>query len=75
MSTTTFFVLVGMLFLLITFWAILDIGQRDFGSLAVKAAWMFTAALIPFLGCILYLLFGMRMGKREKEACESGAEK
>ena len=74
MNTVTFFVLVGLLFLLLTFWAILDIAQRDFGSFAVKAAWMFTAAMIPFIGCILYLLFGLRMGVKQKETGEPGAE-
>ena len=49
-------------FLLGTLWATVNAAQKDFGTLGKKALWLFVAA-IPFIGFIIYLIFGMRKGK------------
>jgi len=49
-------------FLLGTLWATVNAAQKDFGTMGKKALWMFIAA-IPFIGFIIYLIFGMRRGK------------
>jgi hypothetical protein len=63
LHTVKVLVLLSLPFILTTFWAVLNAAQKDFGSLAHKAAWMLVAA-IPFIGFIIYLLFGLRRGKR-----------
>ena len=50
-------------FLLLTVWAIVNAGQKDFGSLGKKAIWMMIAA-IPFIGAFIYLIFGFRKGQK-----------
>lgn len=49
-------------FLLGTLWAILNVAQKDFGTFGKKAMWLIVAA-IPFIGFIIYLIFGMKKGK------------
>jgi hypothetical protein len=43
-----------------TFWAILDIPKRRFSSTKKKVLWFFVVATLPCLGAILYLTFGRR---------------
>ncbi len=50
-------------FFLMSIWAIVDVGQKDFGSIGKKAMWGIIAA-IPFIGFIIYLIFGFRKGKK-----------
>ena len=64
MSTGMFVVLTGVLFFLITCVAILDIARKDFGSIQMKALWAFVVAMVPFIGVVIYFLFGFRKGKR-----------
>ncbi len=45
-----------------TIWATVNAAQRDFGTLGKKALWLFIAA-VPFIGFIIYLIFGIRKGK------------
>jgi hypothetical protein len=63
LGTVTFFISVGMLFFLITCWAIIDAAQKDFGTMARKALWIFIAA-VPLIGFVIYLIFGYRKGKQ-----------
>lgn len=70
MSTVSMVVGIGLLFYVFTCWAVIDIAYKDFSSLPVKAAWGFTA-LIPFIGVIIYLLFGCRKGKRREKTKNS----
>lgn len=49
-------------FFLGTIWATVNAAQKDFGTLGKKAMWLLIAA-IPFVGFIIYLIFGMRKGK------------
>ena len=50
-------------FFLMSIWAIVDVEQKDFGSIGKKAMWGIIAA-IPFIGFIIYLIFGFRKGKK-----------
>ena len=50
-------------FVLLTLWGIIDAARREFGSFGKKAAWIITAA-VPFVGWLVYLIFGLRKGKR-----------
>ncbi|MGE0086292.1 MAG: PLD nuclease N-terminal domain-containing protein [Desulfococcaceae bacterium] len=67
METVLFVAGAGLLFLLLTWWAIVDIALREFPSQKVKIGWGIAVALIPFAGCLVYFIFGTRMGKRRKE--------
>ena len=64
MSTVMFVVLTGVVFFLFTCVALLDIARKDFGSIQMKALWAFIVALVPFIGMLVYILFGFRKGKR-----------
>jgi hypothetical protein len=46
-----------------TIWAVVDVAQKDFGGAGNKAIWWVIAS-IPFLGFILYLIFGFRRGRK-----------
>ena len=50
-----------------TFWAIVDVAHRDFGSLGRKVIWGALVVLVPCLGGIVYLIFGRRQGRRKAE--------
>ena len=64
MSTGMAVVLTGVVFFLITCAALLDIARKDFGSIQMKAVWAFVVALVPFVGVVVYFMFGFRKGKR-----------
>jgi hypothetical protein len=50
-------------FFIATVWAIVDVAQKDFGTVGQKALWWVVAS-IPFVGFIIYLILGFRMGKK-----------
>ena len=62
MSTGMIIVLTGVAFFLMTCVAILDIARKDFGSIQVKALWAFLVAMVPFIGVLIYILFGRTRG-------------
>lgn len=47
-----------------TFWAIIDVAYRDFGSMKKKALWGMFVVFIPCLGGLIYLIFGRRQGTK-----------
>ena len=65
MDTTTifFWLKIGVVFYIFTIAAIIDIARKDFGSIGMKALWA-AIALIPFVGWMLYLIFGFRKGQK-----------
>ena len=65
MDTVTIFawVKIGVVFYLLTVLAIIDIAYKDFGTIGKKAMWGLLA-LIPFVGWLIYLIFGFMKGKR-----------
>ena len=46
-----------------TVWAIVNVLQKDFGTTGRKALWAMVAA-IPFIGFIIYFLFGFKKGQK-----------
>ncbi|MFV9644948.1 MAG: PLDc N-terminal domain-containing protein [Desulfobacterales bacterium] len=65
METIVIFVGISIPFFLMTIWAIVDVAMKDFGTIKKKALWGLTAS-IPFIGFIIYLIFGFRKGKKSK---------
>lgn len=63
MSTVKFVIIAGLLFYILTCLALLDIARKDFGSLGKKVMWV-AIAMIPFVGFIIYLVFGYRKGRQ-----------
>ena len=51
-------------FILLTVLATINAAQKEFGTLGKKALWIFVAA-IPFIGFIIYFIFGFRKGKKQ----------
>jgi hypothetical protein len=64
MSTSMIIVLTGVAFFLMTCVAILDIARKDYGSIELKAVWVFIVALVPFIGVLVYIFIGRTKGKR-----------
>jgi uncharacterized membrane protein YhaH (DUF805 family) len=62
MNSTLMIVLSGILFWLLTCVAVIDIARKDFGGIEKKAAWGF-AALVPFIGPLIYFTIGFKKGK------------
>ena len=50
-------------FFLCTIWAVVDVAQKDFGTMGKKALWWLIAS-VPFIGFIIYLIFGFRKGNK-----------
>ncbi len=57
-------VLIFLLPLVPTFWAIVDVAHRDFGTLKKKALWGAFIVFVPCLGGLVYLIFGRRQGTK-----------
>jgi hypothetical protein len=53
-------VVVVLLPMVPTFWAILDIPKRRFSSTKQKILWFLVVATLPFLGAIFYLALARR---------------
>ena len=54
-------------FLIATVWAVVDVAQKNFGTVGKKALWWVIAS-VPFVGFIVYLIFGFRKGKKSQTA-------
>ena len=65
LKTVIVFISLCTPFLLMTVWAVVDVGQKDFGTVGRKALWGVIAS-IPFIGFIIYLIFGFRRGKKHQ---------
>jgi uncharacterized membrane protein YhaH (DUF805 family) len=63
LKTITTFIAMTVPFFLLTLWALVDISAKQFKSGGEKAAW-WLIALVPFVGCFVYLIFGFRRGKK-----------
>lgn len=53
---------IGLIFFALTSGAVIDVLRKDFGSMKIKITWGLVA-MVPFIGWIIYLVFGFRMGK------------
>ena len=67
MDFSTIKIIIGICipFVILTLWAIFDAAQRDFGAIEKKAIWILVAA-VPFVGFIVYLIFGLKRGQKAK---------
>ena len=54
---------IGFVFLILTLLAIIDVARKDFGTIQKKAIWGLVA-VVPFIGWLIYLVFGFRKGKK-----------
>ncbi len=63
-------VLILVLPMVPTFWAIFDVAHRDVGSLKKKALWGAFVVFVPCLGGLVYLIFGRRQGVRRQKQQE-----
>jgi uncharacterized membrane protein YhaH (DUF805 family) len=62
-ATVLFWIKISVVFYLLTVLAIVDIVRKDFGTIGKKALWGIIA-LIPFIGWLIYLIFGFRKGQK-----------
>lgn len=63
MQTTLVILILTVPFFVLTIWAIVDAAQKNFGSLGKKVMWAVIAS-VPFIGAIIYFIFGFRKGKK-----------
>jgi uncharacterized membrane protein YhaH (DUF805 family) len=50
-------------FFILTVWALVDVFVKEFATTGRKALWALIAA-VPFVGALIYLLFGFRQGRK-----------
>ncbi|MFP3999914.1 MAG: PLDc N-terminal domain-containing protein [Desulfobacterales bacterium] len=51
-------------FFLLTMWALVNVAVKTFpGGIREKVIW-WLISLVPFIGWLIYLIFGLRRGKR-----------
>jgi len=62
-KTALTFIAMTIPFLLLTIWMLVDISMKQFKSTGEKAAW-WIITLTPFIGWLIYLIFGFRRGKK-----------
>jgi hypothetical protein len=67
MTFKTLFIFLALCvpFFLGTIWAIIDVAQKDFETTGKKALWWVIAS-VPFVGFMVYLVFGFRKGKKSQ---------
>ncbi len=63
LKTIAIFVGLCVPFFLGTIWAVVDVAQKDFGTMGKKAMWWIIAS-VPFIGFIIYLIVGFRKGNK-----------
>lgn len=57
---------IGLIFLALTMTTFIDVAKKNFGSTSQKAIWALIS-LIPFVGWLIYLIFGFRKGKKTED--------
>lgn len=55
---------IGLVFFILTNIAFIDVARKDFSSLPIKAVWAIIT-LIPFIGFVVYFIFGARKGTKK----------
>jgi len=63
LETTLVWIKIGAVFFILTILAVFDVARKDFGTMGKKALWG-VIALFPFIGWLVYLIFGFRKGKK-----------
>ena len=54
---------VSVPFFILTVWALVDVFMKDFKTIGRKVFWALVAGF-PFIGGIIYLIFGFRQGRK-----------
>lgn len=67
LKTLGIFLALCVPFFLMTIWAVVNAAEKEFGSLGIKVLWLAVAS-VPFVGFIIYFLFGARRGKKANPA-------
>ena len=62
-QTVSVWIKISVFFYLLTVLAIIDVIRKDFGTIGKKALWGLIA-VVPFIGWLVYLIFGFRKGKK-----------
>jgi len=62
-ATVIVWIKISAFFYLLTVLAVIDIIRKDFGTIGKKALWGLIA-VVPFIGWLVYLIFGFRKGKK-----------
>ena len=68
-ATVIVWIKISVVFYLLTLLSIVDIVRKDFGTIGKKALWGIIA-MIPFIGWLIYLIFGFRKGKKPVDVDE-----
>ncbi|WP_147821514.1 PLD nuclease N-terminal domain-containing protein [Salidesulfovibrio onnuriiensis] len=55
--------LLGLVYLAMNAWCILDAWKRDFGSSGEKVAWIQLMVFVPLLGALAYFMIGKNRGE------------
>ena len=63
LKTILTFIAMTIPFFLLTIWMLVDISMKQFKSPGEKAGW-WILTLTPFIGWLIYLIFGFRRGKK-----------
>ena len=63
LKTTLTFIAMTIPFFLLTIWMLVDISLKKFKSTGEKAIW-WLITLTPFIGWLIYLIFGFKRGKK-----------
>ena len=63
MKTALIIIAVHIPIMLLTLWAIVDAAKREFSTTGQKVLWLLLAA-IPYLGFLVYFIFGRGKGER-----------
>jgi len=66
LKTILTFIAMTIPFFLLTIWMLVDISMKQFKSPGEKAAW-WILTLTPFIGWLIYLIFGFRRGEKPVE--------
>ena len=61
----TFFIL-SMPFIILTFWALIDLMRLQTKAVYTKFLWLVVVVLVPYVGGLGYLLFGRRLLKKKE---------
>lgn len=62
-QTVSVWIKISVFFYLLTVLAVIDVIRKDFGTIGKKALWGLIA-VVPFIGWLVYLIFGFRKGKK-----------
>jgi len=60
------FFILSMPFIILTFWALIDLMRLQTKAVYTKFLWLVVVVLVPYIGGLGYLLFGRRLLRRKE---------